>query len=284
MWLSTDRDRLPLRPHGVAQSNTGRCFGVEPRRAFERHRPAGEFVGGLDLALAEADLGQEVEIGLIQPLELQSKHAGEELLAERPFVEHEFDVESRGHGLLDRRDLLVREAARRQRLVIDAGGAGERAAAHGVVDDALDRVFRIAERAQASRHHAVDDLEIAAASELLELHQREIGLDAGRIAIHHQPDRAGRRNHRRLRVAEAVLPAELDRPLEGVGGVRDQPRVGAGGVIERHRRCRQALITAALAARGAGVVAYDAEHRLAVRRIAREGAELGSHLGTRLHR
>ena len=25
MWLSTDRERLPLRPQGLAQSNTGRC-------------------------------------------------------------------------------------------------------------------------------------------------------------------------------------------------------------------------------------------------------------------
>ena len=25
MWLSTDRYRLPLRPHALAQSKTGRC-------------------------------------------------------------------------------------------------------------------------------------------------------------------------------------------------------------------------------------------------------------------
>jgi hypothetical protein len=25
MWLSTERQRLPLRPQGLAQSNTGRC-------------------------------------------------------------------------------------------------------------------------------------------------------------------------------------------------------------------------------------------------------------------
>ena len=25
MWLSTDRKRVPLRPQGLAQSNTGRC-------------------------------------------------------------------------------------------------------------------------------------------------------------------------------------------------------------------------------------------------------------------
>ncbi len=94
--------------------------GIEPRRPFERHRPAGKFVGGLDLALAEADLGQEVEISLIQPLGLKPKRGREKVLAQRPFVENEFDVEGRRHGLLDRSDLLRREAARREALVVDA--------------------------------------------------------------------------------------------------------------------------------------------------------------------
>ena len=43
-------------------------LGIEARRAFERHRAAGIFVGGFDLALGEADLGQEVEIGLVDAL------------------------------------------------------------------------------------------------------------------------------------------------------------------------------------------------------------------------
>ena len=28
MWLSTDRKRLPMRPQGLAQSNTGRCSAL----------------------------------------------------------------------------------------------------------------------------------------------------------------------------------------------------------------------------------------------------------------
>ncbi len=27
MWLSTDNERRPVRPHGLAQSKTGRCSG-----------------------------------------------------------------------------------------------------------------------------------------------------------------------------------------------------------------------------------------------------------------
>ncbi len=28
MWLATERERLPLRPQGLAQSNTGRCSAL----------------------------------------------------------------------------------------------------------------------------------------------------------------------------------------------------------------------------------------------------------------
>ena len=65
IWLSTERKRLPLRPHGRGAVEHRQMLRDQPRRAFERHGPAGKFVGGLDLALAEADLGQEVEIGLV---------------------------------------------------------------------------------------------------------------------------------------------------------------------------------------------------------------------------
>ena len=85
------------------------------------------------------------------------------------------------------------------------GALAERGVADGVGRSisAICR-FVVAERAQRLGHGAVDDLEIAAAGELLELDQREIGLDAGGVAIHHQADRAGRRDDRDLRVAIAV--------------------------------------------------------------------------------
>jgi hypothetical protein len=73
IWLSTERKRFPLRPQGLAQSNTGQMLGVQPRRAFERHGAAGIFVGSLDLALAEANLRQEIEIGLVDTLRLEAK-------------------------------------------------------------------------------------------------------------------------------------------------------------------------------------------------------------------
>ena len=59
----------------------------------------------------------------------------------------------------------------------------------------------------------------------------------------------------------------------------DQRPVGAVGVVERHRIDREALIAGRLAMGGAAMVAHDTQHVLAVRRKAREGAELAGHLG-----
>ena len=68
MWLATDRKRLPLRPHGLAQSNTGRCCLGDVRRAFQRHGPAHVLVGGLDVLLGEAEVGEQIEARLVELL------------------------------------------------------------------------------------------------------------------------------------------------------------------------------------------------------------------------
>ena len=51
----------------------------------------------------------------------------------------------------------------------------------------------------------VDDLNHAAAHQLLKLDQRQIGLDSGRIAIHHETDGSGRSEDGYLGVSVAVL-------------------------------------------------------------------------------
>jgi hypothetical protein len=131
-------------------------------------------------------------------------------------------------------------------------GAWQRAMADGIGLDLGDLGLAIAQRAQRVRHRAVDDLEVAAAGELLELHQREIGLDAGGVAIHDQADRAGRRDHGRLGVAVAVLLAERQRLVPGELGALRHRRRGAAealerAMVERHRGDLQALIAASLA-------------------------------------
>ena len=69
----------------------------------------------------------------------------------------------------------------------------------------------VPELVECSRHGLVDELHRAPADELLRLHERELGLDAGRVAVHHEADRAGGCQHRGLRVPEAVHLAERDR-------------------------------------------------------------------------
>src|SRR5579863_8941823 len=157
-------------------------------------------------------------------------------------------------------------------VVIDRRRLAHRTMADGIDDDLGDLAFAIAERAQGGRHRAVDDLEVAAAGELLEFHQREIGLDAGGVAIHHQADGAGRRHHGRLRIAVAVRLAELKRAVPGALGVLGKLLVGIDLVVERHRRVGHRLIAGAVAVSGAAVIAHHAQHRLAVFGKARERA------------
>ena len=55
----------------------------------------------------------------------------------------------------------------------------------------------VAEALQRPRDRLVDDLHGAAADQLLELHQRQVRLDTGGVAVHHEADGAGRREHAR---------------------------------------------------------------------------------------
>ena len=123
----------------------------------------------------------------------------------------------------------------RQVLGLEAGRALDRLALVDVGDDLLDLGRRVAELAQRRRDRLVDDLEVALADELLVLDERDVGLDAGRIAIHHERDRAGGREHGDLRVAVAVLRAELER-LVVDGARRLEHRLGHALGRDRVRR------------------------------------------------
>ena len=155
---------------------------------------------------------------------------------------------------LELRQHLRREALGGERGVVDRRRLAERAVADRVDLDLGDLVLLVAERAERLRHGAVDDLEVAAAGELLELDQREVRLDAGGVAVHDQADRAGRRDDRGLGVAVAVDLAERDGAVPGVAGVGDEALVGAGGGVERHRVDVQAVVAGRLrrARRGGG--------------------------------
>jgi len=256
----------------------GEVLGLQARRAFQRHRPADMNVGGVDFVPGEAERAQHVEIEIVGFLGIEAEHTGAELFADLPLVEDEADVVGGGERGLDRLDLLVGEAARTQALVIDARRTGQRAAADRVIDNGGNRRIVIAERAQGLRHGAVDDLEIAAAGELLEFDQREIGLNAGRVAIHDEADRAGRRDDGRLCVAIAVALAHRNGEVPSGARMIDEVGLRTVGRVERHRRHVEAFIAGCQPMRGAGVIAHHAQHVLGVVRIARKRPELLGHL------
>ena len=93
-----------------------------------------------------------------------------------------------------------------------------------VLDDLLDLVFEVAELAQSGRDRAVDDLQQAAADELLVLHQRQVGLDARGVAVHGQADGPGGGDDHGLRVPIAVLLAQPERLIPGFARSLEQVR------------------------------------------------------------
>src|SRR5579885_2241377 len=254
-------------------------LGLEMRSAFDRHGAADVNIGGLDLAPGEAERGQQIEVRGGKLVGRNFQDVAAEILAERPLVEGELDVEGRRQCLLDLGDGLVGKAFGLEGGVVDRRRLRERAVSHGIGLDLGDLRLAVAERAQRFRHRAIDDLPVAAADEFLELDEGEIRFDAGGVAIHDEADRTGRRDDRRLGVAIAVLLAEAERPVPGRRGVRDQPRIGTGGVVERDGRRGHLLIAGALAIGRAAVIADDAQHMLAVLLEAGERPELLGHLG-----
>jgi hypothetical protein len=199
------------------------------------------------------------------------------------------------HQVLGER--LVR--VRRQLAVVIGHRHVEVPGAHHVTHDLGDLLLVVTQRRQRRPERLVGDLEVAAAGQLLELHQREVRLDAGRVAVHQQADRAGRRDHGRLGVAEPVRLATLERIVPRPAGVPQQ-RVAVRQAselglftlelrrVDRHRGRLQPLVpaqfvvgalvaVAAHAVRRPAVVADHAQHVIAVAEEPVERAVLAGH-------
>ena len=191
-------------------------------------------------------VGDVVDGRLVGHVDRLGDRAGQERLDRA----HHLDVaEVRDRALADR------DVEHRQVLGLEVRRLDDRVRGVDVRLDLRDLLARVAERLERERHRAVDDRHVAAADELLELHEREVRLDAGRVAVHEEGDRAGRREHRRLRVAVAVLLADRDsvlpRGARGLQqrcvlerGVRD--RVGRVAVHPHDRVVRLAVLLVAL--------------------------------------
>ena len=117
--------------------------------------------------------------------------------------------------------------------------------------------FGVAQPLERHRHGAVDDLHQAAADELLVLDQRDVRLDAGGVAVHHEADGAGGREHRGLGVAIAEVLAQLERLVPRLLGRGVEIGGHEPGVDLRHR---------------VAVLAHHAQERVAVLLVAGERA------------
>ena len=125
--------------------------------------------------------------------------------------------------------------------------------------DGADVRFRITEILERLRHDRVHHLDHAAAHQPFIAHERDLGLDAGRIAIHEERNGAGRRDHRDLRVLESMLPPRLKGFIPGNARLR-------------HEVVRHAFLRYFPSRRAVHI--DDVQKRLTVLLVEREGAEL----------
>ena len=264
--------RIGAIEHGV-------MLEFQVRGTFQRHRATHMHIRRFDIGLREAEEGEKFEGRIIELLGWYFQISGKEINAQVPFVKHKLDVESGAEAFLELLDHVIGEALGAQCRVVDAGRLRERAMAHRIGLDLGQFVLAVAERAERFRHGLVDDLEIAATGELLEFHQREIGFDPGRVAIHHKADCAGWRNHGCLCVAKAMLLAKCQGIVPRGPCMGGEALVLDGGVIERNGVDLQALIALCLAMRRAAVIADHAEHVGRVVLVACKRAELARHFG-----
>ena len=194
------------------------------------------------------------------------------VVADCPAVEDEAQLEGSGELLLETLEQLIGES-----LGLEAGGVDVRAARQGagataIEDDCFNLLGRVTKTGQGRRHGSVDDLEIAAAGQLLEFDESEVRFDAGGVAIHQQANGPGGSNDRDLGVAIAVLLSQVQHAVALGTGCLEQV-VGAIVLVDADRRDGQAFIfLAGRLVSGPAMIADDAQHGLAVGLIARETA------------
>ena len=249
------------------------------RRAFQCHGAANMVIGRIDLRLGEPQMAQQVKRRIVQPRGRNPQHLGTELFAQRPLVEHKADVKGLRQRRLDLGQLDGAKTMPDQRGMVDPRRIADGAMTHGIGDDLFDLRRAIAQFRQCGRHRLVDDLEITTPRQLLELHEGKVGLDPGGVTIHHQPDGPGRRNHRHLRIAVAMLFAQPQRLIPARHRQIDQTLVRALSVVQRHRLDLQPFIALGQPVRRRAVIADHPQHMVLVAGITAKGTQLPRHLG-----
>ena len=148
-------------------------------------------------------------------------------------------------------------------LFLEVGRAFDGVVLVDVGGDRRDLLGSIAEFFERLGDGLVDDLEHAAAGELLVLHEGDIGLDARGIAVHEEADRAGRGEHGDLGIAEALLAAFGEDAVPGFD--RRFAEIAGAGRVDLIGRVAMHL--------------HHFEEGLAVEGVATERTDDASHLG-----
>ena len=121
---------------------------------------------GLEFFARKPERKQHVEIGIDKLRGRESKlHA--ELLAQRPLIECELEIEHVIAQLLDFVDLLIRKSFRLERCAIDMRATDERAVSLRILFDLLDLLFGISKLRERLVYGLIDDLEIPSTGKLL---------------------------------------------------------------------------------------------------------------------
>ena len=152
----------------------------------------------------------------------------------------------------------------REVLFLEPRGALDAVVLVDVSDDLLDMCVIVAEAREGLGDGLVDHLEHAAADELLVFDEADVGLDARRVTVHHEADGPRWREDRDLRVAEAVRFAEVNDLVPDLlcGLHKLIGNVGAVDGVD-----------------GVAMASHDAQHGIAIDRVALKGATIGGDQG-----
>src|SRR5580700_862210 len=251
-------------------------------RALDGHPSTDVCRGLFDLTSRESKaIAQEGEAPVVELLVGESKLLLAEILAEHELIKDERQLErTRQRHFYARKRFLI-EALRLQGRPIDVRRFCQRTGSLRVSLDRADLFVRVAELMQRGINRLIDDLEIAAAGELLEFYQREVGLDAGRITVHHEPYGAGRSGYGDLSVTISSDFADGECFVPHLSSERpsllrkERRRV-------RYRLNAEAFIFARIDGVGrASMISNNAQHRIAIGVEACECTEILRELGRR---
>ena len=110
IWASTGQRALADAPARIGAIEHRQMLVLEIRRAFEGHGAADMEVGGVDVGLEKPSALSMSKSGASMAAASSFSDIAAELVAQRPFVEDEADVEGRFQRRLDLADLFLAKA------------------------------------------------------------------------------------------------------------------------------------------------------------------------------